>query len=86
MARIRRNAFTNRWHGREDELEQNVATEGPRYRQAFAEGDPENTGVWFGEAAGLIREIESAATIVERMAREAARCLEGNGSAALRSE
>lgn len=82
-ARIRRNAFTNRWHGREEELERNVATEGPRYRQAFAEGDPENTGVWFGEAAGLIHEIEPAAAIIERMASEAVRCLKRHGGATL---
>jgi nitronate monooxygenase len=71
-ARIRRNAFTDRWHGREELLEKNLAVEGPRYRQAFADGDPENTGVWFGEAAGLIHAIEPAAAIVERMAAEAA--------------
>lgn len=70
--RIRRNAFTNRWHGREDELERNVGVESPRYRQAFAEGDPENAAVWFGEAAGLIHAIEPATMIVERMAVEAA--------------
>jgi nitronate monooxygenase len=74
-ARIRRNAFTNRWHGREEELEQNVSIEGPRYRKAFAEGDPDNTAVWFGEAAGLIRSIEPAATIVERISTEALACL-----------
>ena len=74
-ARIRRNAFTDRWHGHEDELEHNVGTEGPRYRQAFVEGDPENTGVWFGEAAGLIHAIEPAGLIVERMSSDAARCL-----------
>ena len=82
-ARIRCNAFTNRWHGREDELERNVVTEGPRYRQAFTEGDPENTGVWFGEGAGLIHGIEPAGAIVERMAREAARCLEARAGATL---
>jgi nitronate monooxygenase len=71
-ARIRRNAFTERWHGREEALESAVATEGPRYRQAFEAGDPEHTGVWFGEAAGLIHAIEPAAVIVERMAAEAA--------------
>ncbi len=76
-ARIRRNAFTNRWHGREDELEKNVAVEGPRYRKAFAEGDPENTAVWFGEAAGLIHSIEPAGAIVERVIAEAAVCLKG---------
>ena len=74
-ARIRRNAFTDRWHGREDALESAVATEGPRYRQAFEAGDPEHTGVWFGEAAGLIHAIEPAAVIVERMAAEAAACI-----------
>ena len=82
-ARIRRNAFTARWHGREDELEANVAIEGPRYRQAFAEGDPDNTGVWFGEAAGLIHAIEPAAVIVERMAAEAAFHLTRRGGATL---
>ncbi len=74
-ARIRRNAFTSRWHGRENELEQSLSAEGPAYRKAFAEGDPENTGVWFGEAAGLIHSIEPAGTIVERITAEALDCL-----------
>lgn len=78
-ARIRRNAFTERWHGREEELERNAAVEGPRYRQAFEEGDPDHTGVWFGEAAGLIHAIEPAAVIVERMANEARLRLERHG-------
>lgn len=78
-ARVKRNAFTRRWHGHEDTLAQNVTVEGPRYRQAFAEGDPENTGVWFGEAAGMIGAIEPAAAIVERMAAEAADLLARSG-------
>jgi nitronate monooxygenase len=71
-ARIRRNTFTDRWHGREEALESAIAMEGPRYRKAFEAGDPDHTGVWFGEAAGLIHAIEPAAVIVERMATEAA--------------
>ena len=82
-ARIRRNAFTDRWHGREQELEANVAMEGPRYRRAFAEGDPDNTGVWFGEAAGLIHAIEPATDIVEEMVAEAALHLTRRGGATL---
>lgn len=82
-ARIRRNAFTNRWHGREDELAKHIAAEGPRYRQAFMDGDPENTGVWFGEAAGLIHSIEPAGAIIERMVSEAARCLDRRPGLAL---
>jgi nitronate monooxygenase len=71
-ARIRRNAFTERWHGKEDALRAAVAEEGPKYAQAFSEGDPENTAVWFGEAAGLVDRIEPAGAIVERMAAQAA--------------
>ncbi len=71
-ARVRRNAFTTRWHGHEDELESNIAVEGPKYRKGFTEGDPETTGVWFGEAAGIIRKIEPAGDIVQRIAAEAA--------------
>ena len=76
-ARIRQNTFTRRWHGRELELEANVNTEGPLYRQAFAQGDPENTGVWFGEAAGVIHSIESAEHIVNSISDEAAKLLQG---------
>jgi nitronate monooxygenase len=72
-ARIQRNGFVNRWHGRETELAQQSAVEGPRYLQAFADGDPENTAVWFGEVAGIIDAVEPATTIIERMVGEAAR-------------
>ncbi len=82
-ARIRRNAFTERWHGREEELEKNVAVEGPRYRQAFAAGDPDNAAVWFGEAAGMIGAIEPAGVIVERMVAEAAERLARHGGASI---
>jgi nitronate monooxygenase len=82
-ARIRRNAFTDRWHGREEALQAAVAIEGPRYRQAFEAGDPEQTGVWFGEAAGVIHSIEPAAAIVERMATEATARLRSHGGAIL---
>ena len=44
-ARIRRNAFTDRWQGREEALAKDIADEAPRYRQAFLDGDPDNTGV-----------------------------------------
>lgn len=71
-ARVQRNAFVNRWHGHESQLEQQTAVESPRYLQAFAVGDPENTAVWFGEAAGLIDTIEPAGAIIERMVTDAA--------------
>ena len=82
-ARNRRNAFTDRWHGREEALEAAVSEEGPRYRQAFEAGDPDHAAVWFGEAAGVIHSIEPAAAIVERMAAQAASRLRTFGGAAL---
>jgi nitronate monooxygenase len=82
-ARIRRNAFTERWHGRERELEAGVAVEGPRYREAAAAGDPDGAAVWFGEAAGLVDAIEPAGAIVEQIAVEAALDLRRHGGATL---
>lgn len=82
-ARIMRNAFTDRWHGHEDELARNAAVEGPKYGQAFLEGDPDNAAVWFGEAAGLIHAIEPATAIVERMVADAASLLSRHGGATL---
>lgn len=76
-ARVYRNAFTQRWHGREEDLEASIKIEGPKYRQAFAEGDPNDTGVWFGEAAGVIHDIDSAEAIVSRTAAEATRLIRG---------
>lgn len=74
-ARIRQNAFTRRWHGHEAGLKQALSEETRKYHRAFAEGDPENAAVWFGEAAGLIDRIESAGDIVARVADDAARLL-----------
>jgi nitronate monooxygenase len=75
-ARIRRNAFTERWLGRDDEMERDAADVGARYARAFAEGDPDQAAVWFGEAAGLIDAIEPAQRIVERIAAQALACLQ----------
>jgi nitronate monooxygenase len=79
-ARVRSNSFTQRWHGREEALAQNVAIEGPRYMRAVGEGDPENAAVWFGEAAGLITGIEPASVIVRQMAADAASLLAGKAN------
>ena len=78
-AHIPRNAFTERWHGRDDVLERKVAVEGPRYRQAFEQGDPDHTAVWFGEACRMIGAIEPAAAIVKCITADAVRRLQRGG-------
>jgi nitronate monooxygenase len=79
-ARARKNAFIDRWEGREDELAASAVTIGPAYRQAWMEGDADNAGVFFGEAAGLIHEVEPAATIIERVVADADRTLKATAA------
>ncbi len=74
-ARVHHNGFIRRWQGRGEELKQNLATEAPKYQQAFARGDAEEAAVWFGEAAAMVHEIESAEHIVTRIAEEARQLL-----------
>jgi len=76
-ARVMRNRFVEEWHGREAELAQpEVANrEMQRYVSAMQSGDADNTGVWFGEAAGLIKDVPPAAEIVRKTASEAERLL-----------
>jgi nitronate monooxygenase len=70
-ARVLRNAYIERWHGREAELLTVADAEAAKYRKAWAEGDPEGSNTFVGEAAGLIHAIEPVAVIIERMVAEA---------------
>lgn len=79
--RVGRNAFTDRWHGRETDLRAALAEEAPSYQAALAAGDPERSAPVYGEAAGLIHAIEPAGEIVARMVREAIKRLETRGGA-----
>jgi len=69
--RVGKNAFTSRWHGREEVLRAALDEEAPRYKAALQAGDAENAAPVFGEAAGLIHAIEPAETILNRMVEEA---------------
>lgn len=73
--RVLRNAFVERWHGRELELREQIDGEAERYRQAAAAGDIENAAVVVGEAVGLIRDAPPAGDIIARTAAEAERLL-----------
>lgn len=70
-ARVLRNAFITRWHGREDELVTVADEEAAKYRQAWAAGDPEGSNTFVGEGVGLIHGVEPAAAIIARMVDEA---------------
>jgi NAD(P)H-dependent flavin oxidoreductase YrpB (nitropropane dioxygenase family) len=57
--------------GRESELMAVADEEAAKDRKAWAEGDSEGSNTFVGEVAGLIRDIEPAADIIQRMVREA---------------
>ncbi len=69
--RVLRNQFTNSWHGREAELIAAQDREFSRYFAAAAAGDYDIAHIHTGEAIDLVRAIEPAAAIVERVVKEA---------------
>lgn len=81
--RVLRNAFTDRWADREDELRQQAEFLNPTYQAGVAAGDPDNAAVWVGEATGLINRIRPASELIHDMASEAARLLRERGPSQL---
>jgi nitronate monooxygenase len=69
--RALRNAFTDRWHGREADLAAAAAQEMPRYKAAVESADFATGVIFAGEAADLIADVPTAAEIVARMVTEA---------------
>jgi nitronate monooxygenase len=72
-ARVMKNRFVSDWHGREDELAKPEVQEREmqRYVGAMQAGEWNDTGVWVGEAAGLMHDVRPAAELVREIAREA---------------
>lgn len=76
-ARVVNNRFVAEWHGREAVLSDPSLrrAESRRYFSAMQAGDAENTGIWIGEAAGLVRSVRKAGDLVRQIAAEAERLL-----------
>ncbi len=79
--RALRNRFVAEWHGREAALAEPAtrATQGERYWRAFHAGDTEETGIFVGEAVGLIHDAPPAAQVIARIVLEAEQRLGGAG-------
>jgi nitronate monooxygenase len=71
------NDHLRRWAGREIELMRSIDVEGERYAAARSNGDYDTAAVIAGEAAGLIRDIPSAAEVVRMIVRDAAMLMAG---------
>jgi nitronate monooxygenase len=79
-ARVVKTGFVDDWHGHEAELNdpQLLEREMNRYVSAMQTGDPANTGVWVGEATGLIHDVRPAADLLASIVEEAERLLDSN--------
>jgi len=69
--RALRNHFLNQWDGHDADLTQAVVMERIKYKAAVSNRDYDTAVVWAGEVVGLIKSIESAATLVPRISAEA---------------
>ncbi len=85
MARARRNAFIERWAGREWELRSRQPEVGSALREARKSGDTDNASLLIGQDAGLIHDVPPASEIVERIIVEAEELLKGRLPALVRT-
>jgi NAD(P)H-dependent flavin oxidoreductase YrpB (nitropropane dioxygenase family) len=69
--RVLRNAFVEKWHGRDDEFQGQRPELADRMRAAMRDGTVHELMVITGEVAGAIDDVLPAAEIVRRMATEA---------------
>jgi nitronate monooxygenase len=80
-ARTLRNAFLDRWRGREAELEADEDAQAS-FREATRRGDLDAVPVWASEAIGLITDVAPAAELVGLLAAETEKALVHAGRAA----
>ena len=66
-----RNAFSDRWHGREDDLRAWIESHADVHAAHQQTHDPDETSVYAGEASGLIAELVPAGELVRRLVAEA---------------
>ena len=69
--RALQNQFTQRWHGRERELQQALALEAPLYAEATRAEQFETALIWSGEGCDLIHDVPPAGELVRRIVAEA---------------
>ena len=81
--RALRNDFFERWHGKEDALDEQQKEVDARY-SATASDDLGQRVVWAGESVDLVRDIPSAQDLIERIVDEASAVLRG-GAALVRA-
>ncbi|HEX9445986.1 MAG TPA: nitronate monooxygenase, partial [Candidatus Binatia bacterium] len=77
MSRALRNAFIERWAGREWALRRDQRAAAQAVLEARRSGDADNAPLFIGQDAGLIDSVKSAGEIVESMVAEAEEIIKG---------
>ena len=85
MARALRNAFIERWAGREWALRRDYRAAGKEVLEARKNGDADNASLLIGQDAGLIDSVKPAGEIIESMIAEAEEIIKGRLSKLVRS-
>jgi nitronate monooxygenase len=78
------NEFSQRWHGREDELRVWADEHRDEYLAAGPERETEQQAIWAGEGSSLVTEVGSASEVVARLVAEATDVLSGRPDEVLR--
>ncbi|EMI15889.1 2-nitropropane dioxygenase NPD [Rhodopirellula maiorica SM1] len=78
--RVVRNAFNSKWEGRGNEIETVRNELQHELELAASQGDSSVMDISGGEAVGLVHQLESARTIVDRVVDEAMRLLRDNAA------
>jgi nitronate monooxygenase len=83
-ARVINNRFVQEWEHRPAAHRAAAEARRAAYQAKVASGDPDEVGVWVGEATGLIRDIAPAANIIDRTVDEAVAVISHLGSLRVR--
>jgi len=70
-----RNRFMERWGRREEDLDEALDEELPKFRAAVRDGDFDTAMVWAGEGVDLISDVAPAGELVRRIGVETEACL-----------
>lgn len=72
---MRRNEFTERWHGRDEELLADRAIMAAELRTAAKPFNAAETPTYFGESAAGVRRVSTVAELIDELTTGAARVL-----------
>lgn len=81
--RVRRNAFTDEWHGREDDVRAHREELGPAVMAAEQRHDIEGTPIYMGQSAAHVKDVRPAAEVMRTICEDAERTLKERTSAIL---